>query len=135
MILPAAQFSLSQPVDEEEEEGEGENCGDSGSNETQAEVAHLAAFPLVPPIAHPLTAGIARPQGVAALRGSAEHSATEDRQLTEAGAHLDSCHRGNFPENLPLHPPDTGPALVVQKAWPLVLCVPDCLRNVQGSVC
>ena len=90
MILPAAQFTLSQPVDEEEEEGEGKNGSDSRCYETQAEVADLAAafVIVVPPIADPLAAGVASPEVVATLRGSAQHRAAEDRQLAEAGAHL-----------------------------------------------
>ena len=78
MVLPAAQFPLTQSVDEEEEESEGEDGGDRGGDESQTEVAHLAAF-VLPPVAEPLTTTVAGPDGQTSLWRTAEDRAAEHR--------------------------------------------------------
>ena len=62
VVLSTAQLPLAESVDQEEEEREGEDGGDSGGHQSQAEITDGARHRVVPLVTDPLTAGVANPE-------------------------------------------------------------------------
>ena len=88
MILPTSQFPLSESVDEEEEEGEGENGCYRRGHQPQSEVADTSRHGVIPLVTNPLAARVTNPEAAATLGRGAEHGAAEDRQLPETSTNL-----------------------------------------------
>ena len=88
MILPTSQLPLSESVDEEEEEGEGEDGCYRRGHQPQSEVTDTSRHGVVPLVTNPLAARVTNPEAAATLGRGAEHGAAEDRQLPETSTNL-----------------------------------------------
>ena len=88
MILPTSQLPLSESVDEEEEEGEGEDGCYRRGHQPQSEVTDTSRDGVIPLVTDPLAARVTNPEAAATLGRGAEHGAAEDRQLPETSTNL-----------------------------------------------
>ena len=88
MILPTSELPLSESVDEEEEEGEGEDGCYRRGHQPQSEVTDTSSHGVVPLVTDPLATRVTNTEAAATLGRGTEHSAAEDRKLPETSANL-----------------------------------------------
>ena len=88
MILPTSELPLSESVDEEEEEGEGEDGCYRRGHQPQSEVTDTSRHRVIPLVTDPLATRVTNTEAAATLGRGTEHGAAEDRKLPETSANL-----------------------------------------------